>query len=45
MGLYGAGFTMGSLARVGARDGMRGVGIKVSSDKELTVVGRMAEGN
>ena len=38
--VYEAGFTAGSLARKGARDGMRGTGNKVSSDKELTEVGR-----
>ena len=40
-GVYGAGFTVESLARKGARDG---TGNKVvSSSKELTEVGRMAE--
>ena len=44
-GLYGAGFTAGSLARKGARGGMRGTGNNVSSDKELTEVGRTVEGD
>ena len=44
-GMYGAGFTAGSLAGKGARDGMRGTGNKVSFDKELMEVGRMAEGD
>ena len=35
-----AGFTVGSLARKGAKGGMRGTGNKVSSDKELTEVSR-----
>ena len=43
-GVYGAGFTVGFLARKGARDGKSEMGNKVSSDKELTEVGRMAEG-
>jgi hypothetical protein len=34
-GVYGAGFTAGSLARLEARGGTRGLGIKVSSGKEL----------
>jgi hypothetical protein len=38
-GVYGAGFTAGSLAR----KGVRGPGFKVSSGKELTEVGRMTE--
>ena len=42
-GVNGAGFTAGSQVRKEARDGMRGTGYKVSSDKELTEVGRMAE--
>ena len=42
-GVYGAGFTAGSLARKRARGKMRETGNKVSSDKELTDVGRMAE--
>ena len=37
-GVYGAGFTTGSLARKGARSGTRGTGNKVSSDRELTEV-------
>ena len=43
--MYGAFFTAGSLAREGARGGMRGIGNKVSSDKEFLEVGRMAEGD
>ena len=43
--VYGAGFTVGCLARKGARGGMRGTGNKVSCDKEFTEVGRMAEGD
>ena len=39
-GVFGAGFTAGSLARKGARGGLRGMANKVSSDKELTEVGR-----
>ena len=34
-GVYGAGFTAGPLTRKGARGGLRGMGNKVSSDKEL----------
>jgi hypothetical protein len=41
--VYGAGFTLGSVARKGAKDEMRATGNKVSSDKELMMVGRMAE--
>ena len=41
--MYGAGFTAGSLAGKGARGGARGTENKVSSDKELMKVGRMAE--
>ena len=41
--MYGAGFTAGSLARKGARGGMKGMGNKISSDKELTEVGEMME--
>jgi hypothetical protein len=44
-GVYGTGFTEGSLARKAARGGTRGTGNKVSSDKELTEVGRMWEGD
>ena len=44
-GVYGAGFTAGPLAREGARGGLRGMGNKVSSGKELTEIGRMAEGD
>ena len=44
-GVYGAGFTAGSQARKGARSGTRVMGNKVSSDKELMEVGRMAEGD
>ena len=43
-GVYGAGFIAGPLARKGARGGLREMGNKVNSDKELTEVGRMAEG-
>jgi hypothetical protein len=43
-GVNGAGFTTGSLARKEATGGTRGMGNKVSSGKELTEVGRMAEG-
>ena len=43
--MYGAGFTAGSLARKGARGGMSRTGKKVGSDKELTEVGRMPEGD
>ena len=39
-GVHGAGFTVGSLARVGVRHGTRGLGIKINSDKELTEVGK-----
>ena len=41
--MYEAGFTGGSLARKGGR--LRGMGNKVSSEKELMEVGRMAEGD
>ena len=41
--MYGTGFTMGCLARVGASDGMWVPGIEVGSDKELMDVGRMAK--
>ena len=41
----GVGFTAGSLAGKGARGGMRGMGNKVSFDKELMEVGRMVEGD
>ena len=44
-GVYGAGFTVGSQTRKGARGGTRGTEKKVSSDKKLTEVGRMAEGD
>ena len=45
-GVYGAGFTAGSLAGKGARGGTRsGTGDKVSIDKELMEVGRVAEGD
>ena len=43
-GVYWAGFTVRSLAGKGARGRTRGTGNKVSSDKELIEVGRMAEG-
>jgi hypothetical protein len=45
LGAYGTGFTVVSLARKGARGGTRGTGNKVSSDKELTEVGRMTVGD
>ena len=45
MGCMGAGFTVGPLARKGDRSEMRGMGNKVSSDKELIWVGRIAEGD
>ena len=41
-GVYGTCFTAGSLARVGAK---HGPGLKVGSDKQLTEVGRMVEGD
>ena len=44
-GVYGAGFIAGSLTGKGARVGNKGTGKKVSSDKELLEVGRMAEGD
>ena len=44
-GVYGAGFTAGSLTGKGARGGTRGTGDKVSIKKELAEVGRMAEGD
>ena len=44
-GVYGSGFTVGSLARKGARDGTRGMGDKVSIYKELIEVRRVAEGD
>ena len=40
--MYGAGFTVGSLAGKGARGG---TGDKVSIDMELMEVGRVAEGD
>ena len=43
--VYGAGFTAGPLTRKGARSGLRETGNKVNSEKELTEVGRMAEGD
>ena len=42
VGVYETGFTVGSLARVGASDRKWGLGIKVDSD-ELMKVMRMAE--
>ena len=42
-GLCGTGFTPGSLARKGARGGMRGTGNKVIYDKELVEFGRMVK--
>ena len=44
-GVCGARFTAGSLAGKGARGGTRRTGNRVSSDKELMEVGRMAEGD
>ena len=44
-GVYGAGFIAWPLAGKGARGGLKGMGNKVSSYKELTEVGRMAEGD
>jgi hypothetical protein len=44
-GMYGAGFTAGSLAGKEARAWTRGTGNKVSFDKELMEVERMAEGD
>ena len=44
-GVYRTGFTVGSLVGKGARGGTRGMGNKVSFDKELMEVGRMAEGD
>ena len=38
--MYGARFTVGSLAIKGARGGMKRTGNKVSSDKELTQIGQ-----
>ena len=38
-GVYGVGFAAESLARVGARNGLR---IKVGSDKELTEIRKVA---
>jgi len=40
-GVYGTGFTAGSLVEMGHG----GPGIKVRSDKELKEVGRMTEGD
>ena len=37
--MYGAGSISGPLARKGARGGLRGMGNKVSSNKELMEVG------
>ena len=44
-GVYGADFTAGSLAGKGTRGGTWGTGNKVSFDKELMEVRRMAEGD
>ena len=44
-GVYGTGFTSESLARVRARGLTKGPGIMVSSDKGLTDVGMIAEGD
>ena len=43
-GVYGAGFTTGSLAGKGAKGGTRGTGNNVSFE-ELMKIGRMAEGD
>ena len=43
--VYGTGFTAGSLAGKGTRCWTRRKGNKVSSDKVLTEVGRMVEGD
>ena len=43
--MYGAGFTMGFWQGKESGAGIRGMGNKVSSDKELMEVGRMAEGD
>ena len=42
-GVHGTGFIAGSLARVDAGDGMRWLGIKVGSDKELAEVGTIGK--
>ena len=44
-GVYWAGFTAGSFTGKGARGLMRATGDKVSIDKELMEVGRVAEGD
>ena len=44
-GMYEAGYTVGSPAGKRARGGTRVTGDKVSIDKELMEVGRMAEGD
>jgi hypothetical protein len=44
-GAYGAGFTVGPMARKESRSGLRRTGDKVTSDKQLTEFGRMAEGD
>ena len=44
-GVYGVGFTAGCRAGKGARGGTRGMGNKVSLDKELMEVGRVTEGD
>ena len=43
VGVYGTGFTAGSLARKGARYEMREKKNKISSDKELIEIGRKVE--
>ena len=43
--MYGAGFIAKSLAGKGARGGTRRTGSKISSEKELMKVGRVAEGD
>ena len=44
-GVYVKGFAAGSLAGKGGRGGTREMGDKVSIDKELMEVGRVAEGD
>ena len=43
VGVYGRGFTAGSLVEVGARDRTWELGIEVDSNEELMEIGRMAE--
>ena len=44
-GVYGVGFTVGSLVGKGARGGTRGTGNQVTFDKELMEVWRKVEGD